>query len=981
MDRAKRKLRTMMRRFRTRITPGGLGSGPGGFRIPEPVDPYEAWRSLNRETPRRSQFLAEALAALARATSFSIVTPVYNTPEAVLDEALASVVGQSYEDWELIVVDDASTQGHVRPLLRRWASIDARIRVLERTENGNISVATNTGAATASGEFLVLFDHDDVLHPDCLAHLAMAIDREPDADFVYSDHEKIDEAGRRFAPEFKPNWSPELLLSYCYAGHVKAIRTSLYRELDGLRIGFEGSQDHDLLLRAGERARKVVHVPQLLYQWRSMPGSTAAGGREKPKSLEAGRRAVEDAFRRRGVDCGVIVAPWADGDGSAIFLPDMPADGPSIAVLIAEDDPAMTSRVVAALEASRYQSFRIEVIGSGGLGRALLWNDAAARASEDLLLFLDGRVEVRGSSLLKQLAGWARLAGVGAVVPRVLGPKGAVDHAGLMLDVERGVARKGFEGLPGWDQGYLNLARVSRNSSAISSQCLLTPRDRFLQLGGFDAEAFPDDLFDVDYGLRLRTHGFRCVVAAECEVVATEKRSSCEASPREIATLRERHPNLVEPYVSLHLDAAAPDLRIRPTVVPTEAVGRGLRLLVASHNLNWEGAPLIQHELMRALVESARASAVVVSPVDGPLKARYEEAGIEVEILPSLAGVADSFDRLSAAVRTLADRLSEGDFDGLHANTLQTFWAVQAAGRACVPSVWSVHESEPWKTYFGDFPAPVARSALEALAIPYRVVFASRGSMDLWKALDARSTFARIPTPLDLGRFRAGFHALDRAGARRALGIGDDDVCVLALGTVCERKGQRDLLEAFRRLPADAAARACCVVVGLREGLAYGRDLERRAAELPADRRRRFRIVPETGDTARYWLAADVFCCTSRVESYPRVVLEAMACGLPLVTTPVFGIAEQVRDGINALFYPPGAHETLAARLAELILNDERRRELAAQSPWVLRNLPDHRWFVDQYDALFRAAAESYVEPVADASESKLARRLSATRA
>jgi glycosyltransferase involved in cell wall biosynthesis/GT2 family glycosyltransferase len=909
------------------------------------------------------------------------VTPVYNTPEAVLDEALASVVGQSYDAWELIVVDDGGTQDHVRPLLHRWASIDARIRVVERAENGNISVATNTGVEASSGEFLVLLDHDDVLHPDCLAHLAIAIDREPDADVLYSDHDKIDETGRPYAPEFKPDWSPELLLSYCYAGHAKAIRTSLYRALGGQRVGFEGSQDHDLLLRASERARRVVHVPQLLYHWRSIPGSTAAGGREKPASLEAGRRAVEDAFRRRGVDCNVVVAPWAERDGSAIFRPEMPADGPSIAVLIAEADPASTSRLVAVLEASTYRNLRIETLGADALGRAALWNEAAARASEDLLLFVDGRVETRDPSLLKQLAGWARLEGVGAVGPRVLGRQGTIDHAGLTIDPERGVARKAFDGLPTWDPGYLNLARVARNASAISARCLLTRRDRFLALGGFDADAFPDDLFDVDYGLRLRAQGLRCVVAAECEVVAEDDRGPGDASPREIANLRECHPNLAEAYVSPHVEPASADLRIRPTVVPAGAAGRRLRLLAATHNLNWEGAPLIQYELMAALAASGRASAVVVSPADGPLRARYEEAGIEVEVMPGLADAADSVDRLSSGVRLLADRLAEGGFDALHANTLQAFWAVQAAGRAGVPSIWSVHESEPWKAYFGDFPPMVARSALEALAVPYRVVFASRGSMDLWKALDARSTFARIPTPLDVDRFRDRFGSLDRAETRRALGIDDDQICLLALGTVCERKGQHDLIEAFRRLPADAAGRACCVVVGLREGVAYGLELERRAAALPADRRGRFRIVAETGDTARYWLAADVFCCTSRVESYPRVVLEAMACSLPLVTTPVFGIAEQVRDGGNALFYPPGDHEALAAKLADLIRDDGLRRELAAQSPWVLRSLPDHRWFVDQYDALFRAAAESFAEPASDEAGVAKVHRLTPARA
>ncbi|MDR3622067.1 MAG: glycosyltransferase [Paludisphaera borealis] len=989
MGRARRKLRSLLRRFRSKISAGRFGGVPGWFRIPEPVDPHDAWRLRNRETSRRGRRLSESLATLSRPIRFSVVLPVYNTPEHVLDAALASVVGQSYGIWELIVVDDASAHEYIKPLLRRWASIDDRIRVVERAENGNISIATNSGAALASGEFLVLFDHDDVLDPDCLAHLALYLEANPDVDLAYSDHDKIDENGRRFAPEFKPDWSPELLLSYCYAGHVKAIRTTLYHELGGLRVGFEGSQDHDLLLRASERARRVGHVPQLLYHWRVLPGSTAASGHEKPASFEAGRRAVEEAFHRRGVDCSVVIPSWAARAGSAVFQPVMPDDGPRVAILIAEEDPSSTSRLIAWLQTSIYRNFHVYVIGSNGRtpklgrfsldfeitvlegadrGRAALWNRAVEAVDEELILFVDGRTEIRGSWFLMQMVGWSRLEGVGAVGPRGLNRQGTLDHAGLSIDPERGVARKVFEGLPVWDQGYLNLARVSRNVSAVSACCFMTRRDRFLSLGGFDAEAFPDDLFDVDYCLRLRTRELRCVISADCEVVVPSASKPRGAEPRAIATFRERYPDVVEPYLSPHVDPAAPDLRVRPTVVPVGPSEQRLRVLAATHNLNWEGAPLIQYELLSALERSSKISAVVVSPRDGPLRARYEEAGIDVEIRPSLIGATDSADRLAVEVRTLADRLADGGFDCLHANTLQTFWAILAARRAGVPSVWSVHESEPWKTYFSDFPAPVAHAALGSLATPYRVVFASRGSLDLWKDLDSHANFERVPTPLDLDRFRARFDGIDRAVARRALGLADGEVCILSLGTVCERKGQHDLLEAFRRLPADAAGRARCVVVGARDGLAYSRDLGRRAAELPADRRDRFTIFPESGDTARFWLAADLFCCTSRIESYPRVVLEAMACGLPLVTTPVFGIAEQVRDQINALYYEPGDHDGLANRLSDLIRDDELRGGLAVQSSWVLQGLPAHPWFVDQYEALFRAAAESFVEPdLADA--------------
>ena len=188
---------------------------------------------------------------------------------------------------------------------------------------------------------------------------------------------------------------------------------------------------------------------------------------------------------------------------------------------------------------------------------------------------------------------------------------------------------------------------------------------------------------------------------------------------------------------------------------------------------------------------------------------------------------------------------------------------------------------------------------------------------------------------------------------------------MLLLGTVCERKGQHDLVRAFATLPAPVARRMKCVVLGARDTLAYSRELRRLASLLAGDRRDRFMIIPETGETAPYWLAADIFCCTSRVESYPHVTLEAMAAGLPLITTPVFGIAEQVRPSYNALTYQPGDIRTLTRHLTLLARDEDKRRSFAKNSRSTLRSLPDHVHMDEQYRRVFRAAAESapLVEP------------------
>ena len=232
---------------------------------------------------------------------FSIVTPVYDTPLDVLRETISSVERQTCTDWELILVDDNSPEERVREVLREAAERDPRIRVIERATNGHIVEASNDGVAAARGEFIALLDHDDLLTPRALERMQQAIDLEPEVDYLYSDEDKVDAAGGRYSAFRKPSWSPERLRGQMYTSHLSVLRTSLVREVGGFRPGYDGSQDHDLALRVTERARAVVHVPQVLYHWRVVPGSAAGDAEAKPYAWDAGRRAVQDQLDRLGL--------------------------------------------------------------------------------------------------------------------------------------------------------------------------------------------------------------------------------------------------------------------------------------------------------------------------------------------------------------------------------------------------------------------------------------------------------------------------------------------------------------------------------------------------------------------------------------------------------------------------------------------------------------------------------------------------------
>lgn len=307
------------------------------------------------------------------------------------------------------------------------------------------------------------------------------------------------------------------------------------------------------------------------------------------------------------------------------------------------------------------------------------------------------------------------------------------------------------------------------------------------------------------------------------------------------------------------------------------------------------------------------------------------------------------------AVKVFSSKCLSWGAELIYANTLQSFYAVAAAQIAGIPSVWNPRESEPWQTYFDYLPDGVIQKAYDCFASPYRVVFVADATRDAYAALNTRHNFTVVRNGLDQTRIQQTSEEWLPAPARQSIGACDGEVVILLLGTVCPRKGQQDLVKALAQLSPDLQKRVRCYIVGDRPS-EYSAGLHALVAQLPSELRSRMHLVPETRQTARYYRAADLFVCTSQLESYPRVVLEAMAYGLPIVTTPVFGIREQVREGVNALFYEAGDSGALADRLRRLLQDEALRARLASKSASVLALGTDFDEMVSSYAEIFAEA-------------------------
>jgi len=462
---------------------------------------YRRWLALHTPSAEELERMRAAAEARSDAPVFSLVMPVHDPQQAWLEAAIHSVLAQAYPHLELCIADDASTQPHVRAVLER-AVADPRVRVVHRERQGGIAVASNTAIGLATGDFVGFIDHDDVLRPHALHAMAAYLDEHPDGDLVYSDEDKLLPDGGVGLPTFKPDYSPDRLLAENYINHFTVMRRSLVNGVGGFREGYDGSQDHDLVLRVAERARHVGHVPDVLYGWRMVAGSTAVSADYKPLAREAGRRAVDDALRRRGIAARVDVGP-----SPGLYIPRYVIAGePSVDVVVISSAPdSDPGACVVDVEArSAYPNRRVVAVAGEGSMTASI-NRAVSAMSGDHIVLLDASARVLTSEWIDLMLELSQREDIGAVGLRLRHPDGAVAHEGMVLG-RIGVAASVDQHL-----------HVIKEMSAVSGACMMTRRAVFEQAGGLD-ERFRRCLFDVDYCVRVRALGHRVVCTPLAEM-------------------------------------------------------------------------------------------------------------------------------------------------------------------------------------------------------------------------------------------------------------------------------------------------------------------------------------------------------------------------------------------------------------------------------------------------------------------------------
>ncbi len=489
---------------------------------------------------------------------FTIITAVYDPPAHAFEDTVSSVLAQPYGDWEWVLVDDHSPGADVRDRLAALAAEEPRVRVHLREQNGGIVAASQDALERATGEFVVLLDHDDVLAPGALARVSAAIDATPEIDYVYSDQDRMTFEGETHSPFRKPDWSPERLRNHNYLTHLSVLRRSLVMELGGFRPGYDGSQDHDLLLRVTERARVVLHVPEVLYHWREVPGSAAGDAEAKPWAWDAGVRAVQDHLDRVGIK-GTASKGRAPGSyhverepdlttPTSIVIPTIGASGPvrgaervmvietirsvlattehqALELVVVYDTPTPAS-VVEELGSLSTEEVPVRVVEfTEPFSFSRKCNLGALHATGENLVFLNDDMEAISAGVPEHLTAPLAEPGVGATGPKLYFEHDLIQHAGLVYG--SGTIAHSYYKMAATELGYRDLW-INREVSALTGAAFAVRRGVFEEVGGF-SELFPVNYNDVDLSLKIRRTGRRLVWLADVELYHFESVSRSNA--------------------------------------------------------------------------------------------------------------------------------------------------------------------------------------------------------------------------------------------------------------------------------------------------------------------------------------------------------------------------------------------------------------------------------------------------------------------
>ncbi len=513
--------------------------------LAEPEDIYQKWIAANE--PTEEELEEQRNHKFEHNPKISIIIPMYNTPVKFFGELVDSLINQTYTNWELCLADGSNKEN---PELKDIYSKDFRIKYKFIGENKGISGNTNEALTLATGDFIGLLDHDDILPVFSLYEVVKCINNHPEVDFIYTDEDKFEEVGgKRYDPYFKSDFGPDTLRANNYICHFSVFRKDLMEKLGGFRSDFDGAQDYDILLRMSEIAEHIYHIPKILYHWRVHELSTAkAGAHAKPYAYEAGKKAVQAHIDRLGLK-GTVEA----GNTLGTYKVNYEVIGnPKVSIIIPNKDYASTLKVClkSIIKLTTYKNYEIIVVENNStedetfeyykkidgkdnikvvyypekvFNYSAIINFGVRNCTGDYVIQLNNDTELLTPNWLQEMLGFAQREDVGAVGVKMYYPDRTIQHAGIIVGIG-GVAGHVFKNIPKNLHGYFSKDAMIQNLSAVTAACIMTPRKIYDDVGYMDEE-FKVAFNDVDFCLKIRETGKLIIYTPYVEFLHYESKS------------------------------------------------------------------------------------------------------------------------------------------------------------------------------------------------------------------------------------------------------------------------------------------------------------------------------------------------------------------------------------------------------------------------------------------------------------------------
>ncbi len=911
----------------------------------------------------------------------SIIVPVYNVDVKWMEIAIESITSQVYTNWELLLIDDCSTSEELIEYLKEINH--PQIKVHFSKENGHISKATNIGISLAKGEFVLFMDNDDKIDVTALYEVVHALNKNPSIEILYSDEDKINTEEVRYSPVFKPDWSPELILTTNYFNHLLVVKKELCEKVK-FRSEFDGCQDWDFILRLLELSNKVHHIPKVLYNWRTLEGSISRGGeaKEDMSFLTKCQQAISLHLSRNNINATASRPQFAVDKGVALFeinSSEKELKDVSIVLKLSSsndkkkllysliDSISSNSEIIICHSNSTKQLEKIfssknfnkyKFLKSDDRKLSETYNAAAKKASNENLLFIDENIESISKQVLLNLQLFSKQEKMGVVGSKLLLDEKTIYSSGYIVglsDTDFLVPSKAFHKEEN-SNGYFFFKQIMRNYSAIQKELFFVKKQIFNELNGFDEKAFGDTLFDVDFCLRASKNGYRHLSLPGDTIIKLDAEKEDKFNLNDLQSYNERYSKIEDPYYNANFSKFKQfDYKIQNN--PTKGIKKNdLRILFCTHNLNFEGAPIHIYEIVEHLMNDKNLNfdIEIYAPLDGPLKEKYESLGVKVNLLPSIA----TTDSIRSDVHfernmiRIAKWLSDNAFDSIFCNTVLSYDFIMAADIVSIPAIWNIHESTPYNAFFRNKKIDINSKLKEAFSTVSDIIFSSKNTSDLYKSYIHRNNFRIISNGIKENEIAKFKEENSKKAVRKKLGIDENNLVFLSLGTFCARKGQIDFVQAavemLKQHPNPETL--TFILVGAEKSpshFSYTSHITTLVGK--SDFKDRFMVLPVQPNINDFYRASDIFVCSSYNESSPRVILIAMLFDLPIITTPVYGIKEQVVVDENSLYYTPGDIEVLQHNM-EALDNDRKLLDKFAKNSEVVLNLSNsHQQMIDAY--------------------------------